>query len=821
MNERKFDINRDGLGILIFVLGVLPAVLLVVAMRKSDPIENMSGTGAIAAAWIATLGALPSLLFTIGVAYLGARLYLFAKNERLGRNVIGLAATALGASVLLGAFSPTAGGHIGDATGGLVSSMVHVALGAVVGLIALSAPIWFTWLRAEREPRIAVDPEHGAGAVLEDAIDDGVSAEEARALIPEEFNQAIDEGRKQLALKATTRTAPPPSPYPEDVRLKGQIPAGARPLSSEPNARTETSSEPEASSVYRWTAPRADVPDDGADEDLAVATELEATFHAEAAGATDAGEAGFEVHEPGAEEGNVDEFGAEFELSGATSALAETEESDAPAAPSAAASGTALDELPRPSWEQPTMFVEGDEPVDAYGTPLELVESLRHDGEAAATTEKAPRATTSASAAAEHDVDDDEAVELDGEVDAAELADETADDTELAGDEVDDDELDEEDELEADELDDEDELANEDHVDDEDAVAPAGPLEEAAHLDDDDGLDEEDELDEDDETEALDDEESLDEETDAGEEEDADELEVVATADRASDHGAADKEPLEVATRELAPHAASTQRELGELATADADVAERPVSRAAEILALARAEAASTRAAETETAATTRNVRGKESAPVDGPLVELIEQRTRDKSSDAPHIPSVATAAAENAVMPVASPSATTPSATMPSTATLKATTPIAGVPKTATPSAATPKATLPSATNSRASTADASRATSREPAGRTTKSPERELVLQPRAAPPEKTIKSQAALPERAELLREAGCLFVERGRVAVSMLQRQYAMDFDQACEVLDELQNLGLIGPYLGGQRRDILLTREQWLEKVGSV
>jgi S-DNA-T family DNA segregation ATPase FtsK/SpoIIIE len=92
---------------------------------------------------------------------------------------------------------------------------------------------------------------------------------------------------------------------------------------------------------------------------------------------------------------------------------------------------------------------------------------------------------------------------------------------------------------------------------------------------------------------------------------------------------------------------------------------------------------------------------------------------------------------------------------------------------------------------------------------------------LQPRAAPPEKTIKSQAALPERAELLREAGCLFVERGRVAVSMLQRQYSMDFDQACEVLDELQSLGLIGPYLGGQRRDILLTREQWLEKVGSV
>jgi DNA segregation ATPase FtsK/SpoIIIE, S-DNA-T family len=51
--------------------------------------------------------------------------------------------------------------------------------------------------------------------------------------------------------------------------------------------------------------------------------------------------------------------------------------------------------------------------------------------------------------------------------------------------------------------------------------------------------------------------------------------------------------------------------------------------------------------------------------------------------------------------------------------------------------------------------------------------------------------------------------------------MLQRQYGMDFDDACKVLDELQELGLIGPYLGGQRRDILLTREQWLERVAQV
>ncbi|MBK7642219.1 MAG: hypothetical protein IPJ19_04095 [Planctomycetes bacterium] len=97
----------------------------------------------------------------------------------------------------------------------------------------------------------------------------------------------------------------------------------------------------------------------------------------------------------------------------------------------------------------------------------------------------------------------------------------------------------------------------------------------------------------------------------------------------------------------------------------------------------------------------------------------------------------------------------------------------------------------------------------------------EPEVMLQPQAAPAERAHKLPSVEPARAKLLTEVGCLFVERGRVAVSMLQRQYGMDFDEACKVLDELQDLGLIGPYLGGQSRDILLTRDQWLEKAGAV
>ena len=64
-----------------------------------------------------------------------------------------------------------------------------------------------------------------------------------------------------------------------------------------------------------------------------------------------------------------------------------------------------------------------------------------------------------------------------------------------------------------------------------------------------------------------------------------------------------------------------------------------------------------------------------------------------------------------------------------------------------------------------------------------------------------------------------KAGCLFLERNRVAVSMLQREFQMDFKVATAVLDQLQDVGLIGPYLGGQRRDILMSADEWQEKVG--
>jgi hypothetical protein len=102
---------------------------------------------------------------------------------------------------------------------------------------------------------------------------------------------------------------------------------------------------------------------------------------------------------------------------------------------------------------------------------------------------------------------------------------------------------------------------------------------------------------------------------------------------------------------------------------------------------------------------------------------------------------------------------------------------------------------------------------------------PEPEVEIQPQAAPtpaPEPVAaktESSGSFPGD-ELVHRAGVLFIERDRVAVSMLQREYELDFKQATLVLDRLQESGLIGPYMGGQRRDILLSLEEWEQRAGA-
>lgn len=587
MSERGFSMRRDGVGIVLFTAGAFFAVLLLKALASDLPAGEAVGTAALAQLWIDGLGFTASLLFTAGIAAIGARMFLTDTAARTAAAAGMLAIVAIGVATIAGAFSATAGGRIGDAIGGSVGRVLHPAVGVLLGLAFLALPFAGA---LRRRLEAGGEAPLVAGDETENEVD-GVTAAEAAALLPDDRHQATLEARKQ---PRTSTWAPPPSPYPEDVRRRGEIPAGAKPL--EP-VHVATADPVESPALHRWTAPRTETPADAARDDLAVVGDddfVEPAFAA-AASELDRAESDVEHLVTAAPVDEPDDAGelavVELRAPVVTRAIDEDDDADLLAAAEylitpAPSVAVPIDAAPVPSWEQSSLFVEEEEPVDAYGTPLSLVDAIRDEVVTPEAVAEVPAVV---------DVDDG-------------------------------------DEYEADELEDEDS--------EDDADEDAELEDEEGELEDDDG-----EYDDEDETE-----------DDA---EEADEYEVVAEED--------EEEP---ATQAAAPVIA--------------------------------APTTGTAGAPTVAAA------------IEAPVEAVAEPELDD-------------------------------------------------------------------------------------------------VVLTPIAT----------ADADRRETLSAAGCLFVERGRVAVSMLQREFGMDFDAACKVLDDLQNLGLIGPYLGGQRRDILLTREQWLEKVESA
>jgi hypothetical protein len=360
MSERKQLNGSDWLGIALFAVGSTGAVLMLLSMSTNGPIEAQGPFGPIAAAWKNTLGLFPSLFLNAAIAFLGARLFLEVGARTLVRNLIGCAGLAVALAVTCGAWKIDAGGFVGQRTGAVLSEHTHVAVGTLIGLISFFAVAWFAWFRSSAIAEPAGELSAPVTPVLEKsatrhsarpavhkttAANEGVSLAESAALFPEEEDEPVVVKKLTPDEIARASMAPfsaqeiPPSPYPEDVRRKGQIPAGARPLQN-PNASSATQSSVPTPSVYRWTAPREGRADDGAGAHLAEA--------------------------PAAPEREQDEPLVEGRV--------EREE---------AAELSALEtRLPMtPSWErEPVAFqpeVGDEEPVDAYGTPLTLVEKLR------------------------------------------------------------------------------------------------------------------------------------------------------------------------------------------------------------------------------------------------------------------------------------------------------------------------------------------------------------------------------------------------------------------------------------------------------------
>jgi S-DNA-T family DNA segregation ATPase FtsK/SpoIIIE len=63
-------------------------------------------------------------------------------------------------------------------------------------------------------------------------------------------------------------------------------------------------------------------------------------------------------------------------------------------------------------------------------------------------------------------------------------------------------------------------------------------------------------------------------------------------------------------------------------------------------------------------------------------------------------------------------------------------------------------------------------------------------------------------------EMLPAAVEVIFETKQASVSMLQRRLKLGYARAARIVDEMEELGIVGPFQGSKPRTILITKEQW-------
>ncbi len=65
-------------------------------------------------------------------------------------------------------------------------------------------------------------------------------------------------------------------------------------------------------------------------------------------------------------------------------------------------------------------------------------------------------------------------------------------------------------------------------------------------------------------------------------------------------------------------------------------------------------------------------------------------------------------------------------------------------------------------------------------------------------------------------ELLPQAVEVIFETKQASVSMLQRRLKLGYSRAARLIDQLEEVGVVGPYAGSKPREIMITKQQWQE-----
>ena len=63
-------------------------------------------------------------------------------------------------------------------------------------------------------------------------------------------------------------------------------------------------------------------------------------------------------------------------------------------------------------------------------------------------------------------------------------------------------------------------------------------------------------------------------------------------------------------------------------------------------------------------------------------------------------------------------------------------------------------------------------------------------------------------------DLLPQAVDVIFETGQASVSMLQRRLKLGYSRAARIVDQMEEMGVVGPFEGSKPRNILITKDQW-------
>ena len=65
-------------------------------------------------------------------------------------------------------------------------------------------------------------------------------------------------------------------------------------------------------------------------------------------------------------------------------------------------------------------------------------------------------------------------------------------------------------------------------------------------------------------------------------------------------------------------------------------------------------------------------------------------------------------------------------------------------------------------------------------------------------------------------DLVNQAISIIVQTGNASTAFLQRKLKLGFPRAARIMDEIEEMGIIGPQEGAKPRKINITEEEWLE-----